>query len=482
MSRAFKTFIPMARRISVRLMVIIVVILAIGVGLTIVYYLTSQNLAVIDSRETALQEESEVLYMAIKNAMLAGEAPLAVDLIQSIRQSALVKDIRLYRADGDLAFSDNRTLMAVNATIGEDRFQPKTTFITGPPLREPRLREAVDRVIDVSVRRTAEPPRTLTIYKPLINQPRCAGCHGTDHVVRGVIRVSSSLDTVYAQTLKNVYVAGGIYAAVVAVLSILMLAFIRRVIITRILDIGAVAERVGAGDFKTEVRVRGADEISQLGLRINGMIEGLNERFKLSRFVSRSTLAHIQGSDEIVLGGEKRRLTVLFSDIRGFTQFSEARDPEAVIQTLNEVMRLQAEIVNQFDGDIDKFVGDELMAIFEGDEMVQRAARAAESIRNALQARARTTETPICVGIGINTGEMISGNMGSMGRMDRTVIGDAVNLGARLCAAAGKDEILLSEESYRQAADQVIADPRPPIHVKGKSAPVIAYALRETRG
>lgn len=473
--------IPMARRISVRLLVIIVVILAIGVGLTIVYYLTAQNLAVINSRENALQEESEVLYMAIKNAMLAGEAQLAVDLMRSIRQSVLVKDVRLYRANGDPAFSDNQTLFAVNKMIGEDRFPPKTTFITGPPLRDPELRRAVDQVIDVSVRRTADPPRTLTIYKPLINQPRCSGCHGTDHVVRGVIRVAASLDTVYAQTLKNVWIAGGIYAAVVAVLSILLLAFIRRVIIKRILEIGGVVERVGAGDFKTEVRVRGADEISQLGLRINGMIDGLNERFKLSRFVSRSTLAHIQGSDEIALGGEKRHLTVLFTDIRGFTRFSEDRDPEAVIQVLNEVMRLQAEIVSQFDGDIDKFVGDELMAIFEGDEMVFRAARAAESIRNALRERARTTETPISVGIGINTGEMISGNMGSMGRMDRTVIGDSVNLGSRLCAAAGKDEILLSEESYRQVAGRVIADPRPPIQVKGKSEPVLTHALRETR-
>ncbi|HDP81289.1 MAG TPA: adenylate/guanylate cyclase domain-containing protein [Spirochaetes bacterium] len=472
--------IPFRRTISFRVLLIIVIALSIGIGATITYFLYSQNTTIIESREGAIQEESEVLYIAIRNNMLAGEAPIAVDLFQSIRRADFVADIRLYRAGGQPAFSDNTTLETVNGILGRDAFTPKITFLTGPPIINENFKKAVSTVSDVFVRDIQPHSKKLIIYKPLVNQPRCSGCHGVDHVIRGVISISTSVDRAYAMTRRNTWISGGIYGLVVAVLSVLIILFMKKIVIQRILSIGLVVQGVGRGDFKTKVAVTGNDEICRLGDSINEMIDGLNERFKLTRFVSRSTLEHVRSSDEIALGGEKKTMTVLFTDIRGFTSFSEKREPEEVIRVLNEVMNLQSDIVHEFGGDIDKFVGDELMAVFEGDDMVLRALRAAEKIRDTMSAHYGESADAVFVGIGVNTGEMIAGNMGSGSRMDRTVIGDAVNLGSRLCSIAGKNTIVISEYTWREVSSRIDAKEHDAIQVKGKSQPVKIYTLRKT--
>jgi adenylate cyclase len=210
------------------------------------------------------------------------------------------------------------------------------------------------------------------------------------------------------------------------------------------------------------------------------MIDGLRERFQLEKFVSKSTIDHVHKDEEIKLGGEKKNMTVLFSDIRGFTSYSESKPPELVMERLNKIMQLQANIVLEYGGDVDKYVGDEMFAVFEGDDMVIRAVKAAEDIKSALSKINETEDNPLHLGIGINTGEMISGNMGSLERIDRTVIGDAVNLGARLCSHAGPNTIILSEYSYAYVRDAVIVKEHDPIHVKGKEQPVKIYILRKT--
>ncbi len=171
-------------------------------------------------------------------------------------------------------------------------------------------------------------------------------------------------------------------------------------------------------------------------------------------------------------------MTVLFSDIRNFTSFSETRDPQEVMIMLNEVMHLQGEVIHKFGGDIDKFVGDEIMAIFHGEDMVIRAAKASLNIIKKMKEKYSNLENGIHLGIGINTGEMISGNMGTGDRMDRTVLGDAVNLGARLCSVAGKNTIILSEHSYKFIKDSIIIKEHDPIRVKGKHDKVKIYSLR----
>jgi adenylate cyclase len=254
--------------------------------------------------------------------------------------------------------------------------------------------------------------------------------------------------------------------------------------ITRpILEIGSVVEQVGRGNLNVRVSgLKSRDEISELGQRINGMIQGLLERFHLQKFVSGQTLDAVKqaGMEGVRLGGERKYATVFFSDIRNFTSFSEKVEPEIVIEMLNTYLRAQAKIVRKHQGDIDKFVGDELVAVFQGKDMVKNAVLCADEIQQEMARLNRDrSEWDIGVGIGINTGHMVMGAMGSEERMDYTILGDAVNLGARLCSQAGAGKIILSETAYQEISGLGVFEcvKKEPIKVKGKAEPVQIYEV-----
>ena len=149
-----------------------------------------------------------------------------------------------------------------------------------------------------------------------------------------------------------------------------------------ILKIERVAAEVAKGNFGARVQgVRSRDEVGDLAQRMNDMVVGLNERFHLAKFVSGGTMAAIKIADHqgVRLGGEKRLATMLFCDIRGYTSFAERHDPETVVEVLNLYFQHQADFVAEHHGDVDKFVGDQLVAVFQGEDMV----------RNAVELRAR---------------------------------------------------------------------------------------------
>ncbi|WP_051511607.1 adenylate/guanylate cyclase domain-containing protein [Skermanella stibiiresistens] len=254
-----------------------------------------------------------------------------------------------------------------------------------------------------------------------------------------------------------------------------------------IVEIDRVAGEVAKGNFQARVRgVRSHDEIGELARRMDDMVVGLNERFHLQKFVSGGTMLAIRDSTGgIKLGGQRRRATMLFSDIRGYTAFSERVDPEVVVEMLNLYFQHQAEIVQRHGGDVDKYVGDQLLAVFQGEDMVGDAVRAA--IRIQEQTAALNHERPewdLALGIGINVGEVVMGAMGSSDRMDYTVLGDNVNLAARLCSHAGRGRILLSESARDAIGEsaEFTTSALAPITVKGKRAPVPVFEVwrRET--
>jgi class 3 adenylate cyclase len=468
------------RRITFRVLFLVIAVLLAGIGIVMGYYLKTQNDTILESKEMEIRQEAEILYIAIKNNMLAGEAPIAVELFRDFERANFSSGIGLFRADGKEAFSDNKTIREVNKNLKKDLFKLKPSVDNPAFNRESSFKKSVDDVADVFINDIQPDQRRIIIYKPLINQPKCSSCHGINHVVRGVIEIASPMNDVYKMVRNNIIFSIFLYALIVLILTVLIIMFLKKFVIGRILNVGSIVKGVGRGDFETKIVIDSADEIGELGIEINGMIDGLRERFKLTRFVSKSTLDHVRDDSDISLGGEKKTLTVLFSDIRNFTNYSEERDPEAVLEMLNRVMNLQSVIIHKYGGDIDKFVGDEIMAVFEGENMALRAVQAAEQIRLELKKMNQTLDTPVYAGIGINTGEMISGNMGSDLRIDRTVIGDSVNLGARLCSVAGKNTIVLSEFTYDLIRDQVEVNAHEPIKVKGKDRRVKIYTLVKT--
>lgn len=243
----------------------------------------------------------------------------------------------------------------------------------------------------------------------------------------------------------------------------------------------ATAE-VADGRFDVRIPVRGADEIAQLSEAFNRMTDGLRERADMQKFVSHSTVAMIQRGPQTPeqLAGQRRIVTLLFSDIRGFTAFSEQRPPEEAVAALNRYLRLQSDLVRRFRGDVDKFMGDAVFAHFTGDDMALDAIRCAVEMHKAVrQAPLDDPSLPaLTLGIGIVTGEVIVGSVGGADRQDYTAVGAPVNLAARLCSAADPGETLMSASTFDLVRGLVAAEETAPFNVKGVSAPVSAFRMR----
>ncbi len=207
------------------------------------------------------------------------------------------------------------------------------------------------------------------------------------------------------------------------------------------------------------------------------------------QYVAPSVVDNLLAKGEMPkFGGERRELTVLFSDIRSFTSYCERHDAESVVYTLNEYLTAMVEIIFRHKGTLDKFVGDEIMALFGAplyyeDHAAQACKTACEMITNLRELQKKWSKNArdyFHIGIGINTGTMIVGNLGSQQLFDYTVIGDEVNLAARLEGANKQywTSIIISESTYRQVRDQARVRELDLVRVKGKKKPVKIYELR----
>ena len=195
----------------------------------------------------------------------------------------------------------------------------------------------------------------------------------------------------------------------------------------------------------------------------------------------------VSGELQIKRGGELRQVTIMFTDIRGFTDLGERTPPRELVKMLNEYFEIVVDVVFEFYGTIDKYIGDSVMALWgapvEDPDGPRRTVSAAVEIQRAMthfnQLRELDGLSPILTGIGIDTGEIVAGYMGSSKTMNYTVVGPSVNLASRLCSQARGGEILVSAQTYSEVADVVRATPRPPLRLKGISEVVHAYTVHD---
>ena len=208
------------------------------------------------------------------------------------------------------------------------------------------------------------------------------------------------------------------------------------------------------------------------------------------RYVSKQVVDELLGDNaKLNLGGEQREVTILFTDIRGFTSMSEKMEPERVVTTLNEYFSDMIDIVFKHNGTLDKIIGDELMVLYgapiSGENDTQRAVETAVEMQGKIEElnkeRKKRKEPPILVGAGINKGLVVSGNIGSRDLMDYTVIGDTVNVASRLCAAAGPGEIMVSESVYKTSHETFSFERLNPIKVKGKEKRVPVFLITDKK-
>jgi adenylate cyclase len=192
-------------------------------------------------------------------------------------------------------------------------------------------------------------------------------------------------------------------------------------------------------------------------------------------------------SGQLQLGGEQREVSVFFADIRGFTRISEQLSPEAVMQMLNSYLSVIADAVVHHDGIVNKFVGDNIMAVWNAPQ--SQPAHALLAVKAAWEAQQKLAELrqednrpiPVRFGIGVNTGIAVAGNVGSVGRSEYTVIGDSINTASRICGSAPGDEVWIGPETYNQTKDYIETQQLEPQQMKGKAEPVTLYKVTGLR-
>ena len=253
--------------------------------------------------------------------------------------------------------------------------------------------------------------------------------------------------------------------------------------------------RVADGDLSQTLPVVSGDEIGRLTQTFNGMLEGLRQRDFIrntfGRYVSPEVVqALIESPEGLRLGGEKREVTVLMSDLRGYTHLSETSDPAIVVQILNEYLARMTDIIIEHGGTVNEFIGDGIFAIFGAPllypDHAERAAACALSMQLAMtevnQRNIARGFPQLEMGIGLNTGTVIVGNIGSEKRAKYGAVGSAVNLAARVEAATIGGQILLSPYIYEHLRDLAEVGTPVSVAVKGISEPLLLYELRGLSG
>jgi len=232
-----------------------------------------------------------------------------------------------------------------------------------------------------------------------------------------------------------------------------------------ILEMVDVFGEVQRGNLDTSIQLKGGKEFKKLSLAFNEMVGGLRERLRLQKYVGDHTREQVKTDGKA--SSKYIDACIMFSDIRGFTKLSSTISPEAVIEILNKWLGFQAEIIQSYDGIIDKFVGDEIMTIFQGENAITRAIECANEIQDRSSEFIKQYSENISLGIGINYGSMVMGNIGISNRMNYTVIGSVVNLAARLCSAAKGGEILIPLITYKETQKEIVIKPLRNLELKG---------------
>ncbi|MGH6689374.1 MAG: adenylate/guanylate cyclase domain-containing protein [Gammaproteobacteria bacterium] len=248
---------------------------------------------------------------------------------------------------------------------------------------------------------------------------------------------------------------------------------------------------IAAGNFQIALPVTSRDELGTLTESFNQMARSLREKEMIkrafTRYVAREVVEEVlKDPEQLALTGERREVTVLFCDIRGFTPMAERLAPEEVVSLLNEFYTLMIETTFKHDGTLDKFLGDAVMAVFGAPiahpDHAIRAVRTATDMRNGIaelnERRVTHGKVPIGIGIGLSLGEVVAGTVGTEDRMEYTVIGDSVNLAARLVDnARPAGRILISQRTYEAVRDHVEVKDLGPLKVKGKEEEVEVYEV-----
>ncbi len=281
-------------------------------------------------------------------------------------------------------------------------------------------------------------------------------------------------------------------ALVALAISLFILYRVARRITGPISLMAQATDPVAAGKYEEvhlpEIKLSNKDEVGHLYRSFSQMVEGIKEKERVKGILNK--VVSLEIAQEILrqgvsLGGEEKVVTVLFADIRGFTKMTQHLPPQQVVQLLNRCMTKVSAVIDQYHGVIDKYVGDEVMALFGAPVAREASALAAVQAGLALQQAlevwnqelTKEGHSPVRMGVGIHTGLMLAGNMGAENRLNYTVLGSNVNLAARVCEVAGPMQVLITEETLSAIGGVLKVRKLPLAELKGFDAPVSLYEV-----
>jgi len=318
--------------------------------------------------------------------------------------------------------------------------------------------------------------KILNLYRDVVFQDK----------ILGTVHVGVSLDFIEHLVAREkgsiIYVTFVMMSIGLAIAIYLGLRFSRP-----ISQLVAATEAIGKGDYRYRVELNRQDELGNLATAFNQMGEELLRhtltRQSFGKYVGEEVLEMIVADPEKMwLKGHKNDATILFADIRGFTAYAESREPERIVEMLNTYFDIATRAILDYGGYVDKFIGDGVLGVFGvpvyRNDHVERTVRAALDLMDQLHRR-NSQGNPLLssVGVGIHTGPVVSGNIGSPAKMEYTVIGDTVNLASRLSSLARPGEVLATDAVVSALQSLVRVEPAGNRVVKGKTAPVETFRV-----
>ena len=423
-----------------------------------------------------LRRQEEALTEAVKKrgltiaANLAAGGKSALVTNDDLALNILVKEAM---RDGDLAyvaFADDNNVVHAHSDVTQ----------MGKPIARPAELKAADDQLLIQTYRAGK-DEIIDFAVPLVFSKTAVG---TLYVGFNTQAISAAVGRARNQA--------ALITAVMVLLGVAGAVALATVLSRPIFRLVKATEKVAAGKFDVSVPVTSKDEIGMLTESFNRMVRSLREKEMIksafARYVAREVAEKIfEDPEHAMLRGERHEVTVLFCDIRGFTAMSERLTPEEVVSLLNDFYNLMIETTTKHDGILDKFLGDAVMAVF-GAPILPHADHARRAVLTALDMRQAVAglserrlaagKQPIQVGIGVSLGEVVAGTVGTEDRMEYTVIGDSVNVAARLVSQAKAGSIQLSRRTYEAVQDLVDAKPLGATKVRGKEEEVEVYEVR----
>jgi class 3 adenylate cyclase/HAMP domain-containing protein len=518
-------------RLTAKIALVIVLVLVAGFGISTVWTIRREQALLLDQNKDAARRLTEAVVASIESAMLQERPDVTRVLIQEMRSTSPVEGLDVFRRNGVEAFSDLATLEEVEKAAG----LPKEVFAKIQSMKReptqtmtgPLFTRAVETLETQEAVQERDGVPLFVLYRPLLNQEKCQGCHGSEHRVRAVVRVATSMAPVLgelsAQRNRQILIGALTILAAGGVLAAAM----RQLVVRPIQGMAAVARRIGSGDFEARVAAPSRDEIGQLGQAINDMtgrlaharnelaarntelataltnlqasrrqVELLEQlKGELSKFVPDAVKELLERNpDATELEKRREEVSVLFLDIAGYTRLAEELDPQMLNTLVQTYFSSFLEIIRAHHGDVNETAGDGLMVIFQRGAPGQRERgvrdHALDAVRAALEIRRRTGQLneqhagrlkPIELHMGINSGEALVGatKLGGAGgqRWTFTASGPTTNLAARIAASAVGGEIVVGPETAIRIRDHTVLADLGERSFKNVSAPIRVYRV-----